>query len=248
MEKKLEDLYGLALSIEKKLASSLLKAEDKNKFCEALKRCGVKKISNLGERVKEGMSLEQFICFVVPIERELNNKVTDVDILIETKDVEENSESDRKKNDLVIVLDNIRSPFNMGAIVRTCDALNVKELIVTGYTPDLSNERVQKISMGAWKEVDLHRFRNLDEVRAYLSKKKYKMISVETVTNADLIYEVELSAKTALVFGNERFGLSKKDLLISDSVVRLPVFGVKNSLNINAALTACGYEWVRQNG
>lgn len=248
MERKLKSLYNLASSIEKKLLSSPLTEEDRVEFYKALQACGVEKLSNLKNRVKKGMSLEQFICFVVPIERELNNKVTDADILIETKDSEKADSPAKPKNDLVIVLDNIRSPFNMGAVVRTCDALGVKELVVTGYTPDFTDERVKKISMGAWFNVSLKKFRSLTEVRTYLLEKKYKMISVETAWDANVIYETRLSPKTALVFGNERFGISKKDLLLSDGVVRLPVFGIKNSLNINAALTACGYEWVRQNG
>ncbi len=136
----------------------------------------------------------------------------------------------------------------MGAIVRTCDALGVRELIATGYTPDYSDERVKKISMGAWAGVSLKKLRDLGEVREYLSSINYKMVCVETAVEAENIFDVDFETKTALIFGNERFGLSKKDLSLCDGIVKLPVFGVKNSLNVNAALTACGYEWVRQNG
>lgn len=247
MNKKLKDLYKLALLIEKRLEGTSLTRADKDNFCEVLDLCGVEKLSKLAVRVKEGMNLDQFVCFVVPIERELNNKITDTEILVETDDLEI-GRGEAPKNSLIIVLDNIRSPFNMGAAVRTCDALGVFELIITGYTPDLDNERVKKISMGAWKNLNVIKLRDLEKVRDYLLGKGYQMVSVETTRGAQVIHDVKLESKTALVFGNERFGISKKDLLLSDGVVRLPVFGVKNSLNINAALTACGYEWVRQNG
>lgn len=244
MNKKLKDLYKLAHSIEKKLGPAGLLEEDRELFCSALLKSENLKLKGLADRVKTGMSLEQFLCFVIPIERELNNKITDSEILVETEDYASGVET----KDLIIVLDNIRSPFNMGAIVRTCDALGVTELVVTGYTPDYSDERVKKISMGAWAGVKLIKLRDLEEVRRHLSLKEYKMICVETAVGAESIFDMKLDVKTALVFGNERFGLSKKDLSLCDGVVKLPVFGMKNSLNVNAALTACGYEWIRQNG
>ncbi|MGH1468471.1 MAG: TrmH family RNA methyltransferase [Bdellovibrionales bacterium] len=244
MEKNLKDLYKLARSIEAKLGEKGLLEEDRFLFCKGLLESENPKLQGLAGRVKQGMGLTQFLCFVIPIERELNNKITDSEILVETEDVDKPLEA----KDLIIVLDNIRSPFNMGAIVRTCDALGVRELIATGYTPDYSDERVKKISMGAWAGVSLKKLRDLGEVREYLSSINYKMICVETVVEAENIFDVDFEMQTALIFGNERFGLSKKDLSLCDGIVKLPVFGVKNSLNVNAALTACGYEWIRQNG
>lgn len=245
MSQKLKTLYKEALLIEEKLKEQSLQENDRVKFCELLDSCDIKKLEQLSIRVKTGMNLPQFICFVVPIERELNKKITDSEVLIETEDSKSN---ELKKNDLIIVLDNIRSPFNMGAIVRTCDALGVSELIVTGYTPDLDDERVKKISMGAWKNVPAKKFRHLNEAVNYLKEKSYDVVAVETAAAAVNISDAKLNVRTALVFGNERFGISEADLGLCSKIVKLPMFGMKNSLNINAALAACGYEWVKQNG
>lgn len=244
MNKKLNELYKLALVIEKKIGAEGLSLEDKITFCQKLELIEENKISQLSARVKVGMNQQQFTCFIVPIERELKNRITDAEILIEQND--DILENKKSNNELIIVLDNIRSPFNMGAVLRSCDALGVKEVLTTGYTPGLDDLRVQKISMGAWKNIHLIKFKNFDEVRAYLMDKKYKIIAVETVSEAINIQEAYLEERSALVFGNERFGLSKQDLLLCDQIVKLPVFGIKNSLNINAALTVCGYEWIRQ--
>lgn len=244
MKTPIQKAYETASAIEDKLNTSTLSCEDMEVFSDALKATGVDHLANLAVRLKEGMNLEQFICFVVPLERELNNRITDSEILVETADLK----SRAVENDLIVVLDNIRSPFNMGAIVRTCDALGVKELVTTGYTPGFENEKVKKISMGAWISVRLNKFRDFKEASFYLKSMDYSIVGVETVKGAGVIHEKKLPSKTALVFGNERFGLTKADLQTCDHIVKLPVFGVKNSLNVNAAITACGYEWVRQNG
>ncbi len=102
--------------------------------------------------------------------------------------------------------------------------------------------------MGAWKSVEHQKVRRLDEAIKSLKEESYTIIGVETSKESRVIYNVQLPQRSAFLFGNERFGLSALDLKECDLVVSLPMFGLKNSLNVNAALTTCGYEWVRQNG
>jgi len=190
--------------------------------------------------MNSNLDLNKLMTFIVPIERELGRKVTDLDLVISKDDKKEV----QKEQKLKIVLDNIRSAFNTGAILRTCDALGVCEVIMTGYTQGLESAQVLKTSMGAKPKIT--KLRDLIEVKKYLEG--YKLIALETSNQSKNIYESKLYENTAFVLGNERFGLSEKDLLICDAVTKLPMNGIKNSLNVNAALAACGYEWIRRFG
>jgi tRNA G18 (ribose-2'-O)-methylase SpoU len=181
---------------------------------------------------------EDLLLFIVPIERILNKRVSDVDFGIKKKD----NKNTVKLNELKIVLDNIRSAFNTGALIRTCEVLGVSEVLTTGYTQGFESDHVLKTSMGA--KLKLSKFRDLSEVNANLED--YELVGLETSKRSKNIYKSELNKNTAFVVGNEHFGLSDYDLSLCDQVVHLPTFGKKNSLNVNAALSACGYEWVRR--
>lgn len=190
------------------------------------------------EKIDQSISLKKLMTFIVPIERELSKKVTDTDILVESIDRKKRV----KEQKLVVVLDNIRSAFNTGALFRTCDALGVSEVVLTGYTQGFESAQVVKTSMGAQPKTT--KVRDLEEAKKYLND--YQLVALETSNKSVNLYDLKWKEKTALVIGNERFGLSEKDLSVCDQITSLPMFGVKNSLNVNAALSACGYEWVRR--
>jgi tRNA G18 (ribose-2'-O)-methylase SpoU len=238
-------LYNFARSIESKLRTESLGDQDALDFSNALKDCEVAKLKELAPKVKAGLSERQFLCFVIPIERELKKRIDDSEILVTTED---QSTKVAKQHDLIVVLDNIRSAFNVGAIFRTCDALGVCEVLITGYTPGPKDLKVKKTAMKAESNLRVRHFRDLLEVTRYLREQGYSLVGVETSPSAKPIQKTDLPLKSALVFGNERFGLTPSDLKGFDKIVNLPVFGLKNSLNINAAVTACGYEWIRQHG
>ena len=190
--------------------------------------------------LSENLSLKDLMLYTVPIERHLGKRVTDTDILISFED----RKNSVKENTLKIVVDNVRSAFNTGAIFRTCEALGVSEVILTGYTQGFESEQVVKTSMGA--RTNTKRLRDLKEAKDYL--KNYCLVALETSNRSRSIFDSDFTAKTAFVLGNERFGISEEDLLLCEKAVCLPTFGLKNSLNVNAALSACGYEWVRRFG
>lgn len=229
-----EDLSLNSISENQVLELQSLLALLSDSSNESLKRLSLKSHS-----VHQGMSLRELMTIMVPIERELNKKVTDEVMGVKTKD---SQASLSKANQLIVVLDNIRSSFNVGAALRTCDVLGVKEVIATGYTEGLDSERVKKTAMGAAPKMT--HLRDLKAVKEKLFD--YEIVALETSKNSQSIYQTKLLEKTAFVIGNEKFGLSEHDLSLCDLVVELPVFGFKNSLNVNAALAASGFEWVRQ--
>lgn len=241
----MNQLYSLLKSFEAKILESgplmegdLLKLQAELSRYKNSEKKWLSHLAKTSESLKEGLTLKDLMLFIVPVERHLKKKVTDLDLLISTED----KKMGLKENSLKVVLDNVRSAFNTGALFRTCEALGVSEVILTGYTQGLDSDQVVKTSMGA--KPNTKRFRDLEEV-----KKNYSnccLVALETSNKSQNIYNSELEEKTIFVVGNERFGLSEVDLLLCDKIVCLPTFGLKNSLNVNAALSACGYEWVRR--
>ena len=240
----LKKLHESLLKFEEALEANLLTEAQVLEISAQLEKLkdssnkSLKMLSLKSSSIQKDMGLREFMTIMVPVERELNKKVTDEVMGVKTKDLEVKV----KTNELIVVLDNVRSSFNVGSLFRTCDALGVKEVVITGYTEGLESERVRKTAMGA--EPKVVKLRDLEAVKKKLSD--YQMVALETSQKSQSIFETKLFKKTAFVIGNEKFGLSEYDLSLCDTVVELPVFGLKNSLNVNAALSASGYEWVRQ--
>lgn len=241
LKKLHESLLKFEESLESKSVSArqVLEISDQLEQLKGSSSQSLKMLSLKSNSVQKDMSLREFMTIMVPVERELNKKITDDLMGVKTKDCKKKS---LNTNELIVVLDNIRSSLNVGALLRTCDALGVKEVVITGYTEGLESERVRKTAMGA--EPKVVQLRDLQGARKKLSD--YQLVALETSHKSQSIFKTKLLEKTAFVIGNEKFGLSEYDLSLCDAVVELPVFGFKNSLNVNAALSASGYEWVRQ--
>ncbi|MCS7317888.1 MAG: TrmH family RNA methyltransferase [Candidatus Dojkabacteria bacterium] len=144
-----------------------------------------------------------------------------------------------QNQDIIVILDNIRSALNVGSIIRTCDGAGVKTIISVGITPTREHIKVRKTAIGAENFVK-NIYINNENIIAYITnlKKTHKVISIEKTDNSlpyDLNY-IEKYQNIAFVFGNEISGINPKIIEISDYVFELPMLGVKNSLNV--AVTA----------
>lgn len=135
---------------------------------------------------------------------------------------------------LEVVLDNVRSPFNVGGFFRTGDAVQITCLHLCGITPTPENIRVKRSSMGADGLLDWKYHPRTEEAVVELKKLGKKIVSVETVRNATQLSPPLFRGvpETVLVFGNEEFGISHEVLGLSDLIVSLPMLGRKNSLNV----------------
>jgi len=138
----------------------------------------------------------------------------------------------KTKFPFVIVLDNIRSALNVGAIFRTCDGAGVAKLYLCGITPYPPHNRIPKTALGASEYVEWERFPNTMELLQKLKDEGYTLVTVEQTPNAKPYYEVDYPEKTALVFGHEITGVNDEAVNLSDIQVEVPMFGQKNSLNV----------------
>ncbi len=147
------------------------------------------------------------------------------------------------QKEVIVILDNIRSTFNVGSIFRTADALGVGQIILGGTTPApvdrFGRERadIAKVSLGAEKNVAWKYIDNvLGEIKK-LKKDGYQIIAVEQAENSIDYKKIKLAkdAKVVFVMGAEVEGVDKKVLKIADIIAEIPMHGLKESLNVSVS-------------
>lgn len=149
------------------------------------------------------------------------------------------------KNPLYIILDNLRSAFNVGAIFRTCDALRVSGLFLCGYTAYPPHIKLQKTSMGTIDYVPWLHFDNTVDAVRYLQDKGIPVWAAETTSRSQSFYDAKYPQQLGLVFGNEALGVSRTVVEMCDDLIEIPLFGFKNSLNVATSCGILGFSAIR---
>ena len=151
---------------------------------------------------------------------------------------------------LIILLDNVRSAFNVGSLFRTADACGCCQVITTGITPHpggSGSDKLAKSALGADKIVSCRHFDTTLQAIQTLRMEGYKLIGVETTQRSVCYTDVHYPQEgTALILGNEVTGVDTEVLPLLDEIVEIPMFGNKNSLNIAACAPVVLYEVLRQ--
>ncbi|GAB5353351.1 hypothetical protein AAMO2058_000029600 [Amorphochlora amoebiformis] len=150
------------------------------------------------------------------------------------------------RHELVIVLDNVRSAFNVGQIFRTAETAAVHQVITCGITPHPPHPQINKTALGAEEYVPTRHFTSTLEAVKHLKEEGYLVVGMETTSRSKSYSNVSYPKPTALVVGNEVFGICTEVMDQCDLLVQIPCFGVKNSLNVAAAVAANVFEVVRQ--
>jgi len=137
-----------------------------------------------------------------------------------------------------IVLDRLEDSFNMAAVLRTCEANGVQEVhvIVNPEAPFLPNSRV---AQGCDKWLDVKLYKDFASCREHLKSRGFALYASAIREDATSLYSLRFDAKVALVFGNERQGVSDEVLAGADGTFWIPMRGFSQSLNISAAASAC---------
>lgn len=153
--------------------------------------------------------------------------------------------SEIKRNPVSIILEDVRSALNVGAIFRTCDAVLAEQLLLIGITPYPPHNKIPKTALGAIETVPWLYSRDRMSVIDELSK-KMPLVAVEITNEAIDLYDYKFPDKVGIVLGNEISGISKEVMEKCVSVIKIPMYGQKESLNVS---TSCGivlYEIIRQ--
>jgi tRNA (guanosine-2'-O-)-methyltransferase len=153
---------------------------------------------------------------------------------------------ERKQPGLTIVLENVHDPHNVSAVLRSCDAVGVVDvyLIYNGFQefPPLG----QKSSASAKKWIDVYECTTATECFGILRERGFQIFTTHLGTSAVSLYDLTLTGKVALVFGNEHSGVSEEAVRLADGNFLIPQVGMIQSLNISVACAVSLFEAARQ--
>ena len=159
--------------------------------------------------------------------------------------VEKNNKKDINYNeDIIVALDGLQDPGNLGTILRTLDSANLSQVVVSKDTVDAYNPKVVRSTMGAIFRVNIVEAENLKETLKEMKRHKYKVMCTD-LTASKNIYEIDYTKKI-LVIGNESNGISKELLDMADEKIIIPMLGKTESLNASVATSIIVYEYVRR--
>lgn len=142
---------------------------------------------------------------------------------------------------MIVLIDNLRSIHNTASIFRTADAAGVSEIVLCGTTPQPTdkwgrdNPAFTKVSLGAektvsWKYVES----SMSAIKTYKDT-GYKILALEQAPSSQNIFKYKASEPQVLVVGPERTGMSSEVLKMCDTILEIPMFGKKESLNVSVA-------------
>jgi len=151
-----------------------------------------------------------------------------------------------KRHPITIILDNIRSLYNVGSIFRTADSALISELILCGFTPHPPRKEIEKTALGAVDTVPWRYFGRTIEAIENLKPTNNKIIAVEITDNAVQYDKIIINDyPCCLVFGNELTGIDNETLAHCDYSIEIPMYGVKHSLNVAVAVGIATFEAVK---
>jgi 23S rRNA (guanosine2251-2'-O)-methyltransferase len=159
------------------------------------------------------------------------------------KSVDQFRQSD--KVPVIVILENIRSAYNVGSVFRTSDAFLVEAIYICGYSAKPPHKEIKKTALGAEETVTWKHFKTTAEAIEEVRAKGYKVYSVEQVENSILLQKFSQHNSVAVVFGNEVTGVEQSTIALCDGCIEIPQLGMKHSLNIATAAGVVLWELVR---
>ena len=146
--------------------------------------------------------------------------------------------------DIIVVLDDVQDPGNLGTILRTVDSIGLNQIIVSKETADAFNPKVVRSTMGAIFRIKIIESEDLKQTIKEIKKHHFKLM-VTSLQTENSIYDIEFNKKI-IVIGNESNGVSKDIQDMADEKAKIPMLGKTESLNASVAAGIVMYEYVRQ--
>lgn len=166
-----------------------------------------------------------------------------------------------EKLPLIVVLDDVRSLYNVGSVFRSCDAFRVEAVYLCGITATPPNAEIHKTALGGEDSVDWEYFKTTEEAVEKLKQKGFFVYSIEQVegstklqnlseahgaTTSDFRLQTSNSPKGyAVIFGNEVKGVKQSVVDMSDGCLEIPQFGTKHSLNVSVTAGIVVWEFAK---
>jgi tRNA G18 (ribose-2'-O)-methylase SpoU len=146
----------------------------------------------------------------------------------------------------VVLLENVRSLYNVGAFFRTADAVALEKLYLAGITGFPPQNMITKTALGAEETVPWERSARAEETVRKLRDANYEIAAIETSVHAVDLFDWQPRFPVCVVFGHETDGLSPGVGALADTHIRIPMLGRKHSLNVASAGSVVLYELLRK--
>ena len=161
------------------------------------------------------------------------------------------------KMPLIVVLDDVRSMYNIGSVFRTSDAFRVEAVYLCGITARPPHPEIHKTALGGEDSVTWRYFATAQEAVEELHRNNYHVFAIEQCEGSTLLQELKIdnshstlhtphSSKYAVVFGNEVKGVHQKVVDQCDGCIEIPQFGTKHSMNVSVTAGIVIWEFARQ--
>lgn len=167
-------------------------------------------------------------------------------IILEVMDYDYASFDEVLEDEIIVMLDHLEDPHNLGAIIRTCEAAGVKSLIIPKDRSVKVNGTVIKVSVGTTKNVKIAMVNNLVNALKELKDKGYWIIGTDM--NGEDYRRIDYTGKIVIIIGNEGKGMSRLVSENCDFMASIPMRGEVNSLNASVASALVIYEAVKSHG
>lgn len=160
--------------------------------------------------------------------------------------IEKNSEKNQidYTQDIILALDDVQDPGNLGTILRTADSIGLNQIVVSKGTADAFNSKVVRSTMGAIFRIKIIETQDLIQTIKEMKKHHFKLM-VTSLQTENSIYDINFNKKI-IVIGNEANGVSKEIQDMADEKAKIPMLGRTESLNASVAAGIVMYEYVRQ--
>lgn len=153
----------------------------------------------------------------------------------------------KKQKGLTVILENVHDPHNISAVLRSCDAVGIQNVFIIYTEKKLQKALGKKSSASASKWLDVHYFFSIEECFEEVRKQHDTILATHlSDKNPKSLYDIDLTQNIALLFGNEKDGVSNEALSLCDGNFVIPQFGLIQSLNISVACAVSLYEALRQ--
>lgn len=149
--------------------------------------------------------------------------------------------SKRQTIPVQLLLENVRSAYNVGSILRTADGCGISRIYLCGITPEGNNVKVSKTALGAEQSVPSEKHPAAPPLAERFKEEGCTVYALENCAGAADLFSLTLCFPAVFMLGNELSGLSPETIAAADQAVSIPMLGIKQSLNVASAAAVCGY-------
>jgi tRNA (guanosine-2'-O-)-methyltransferase len=153
---------------------------------------------------------------------------------------------EKRQDNLIVVLENVFDPHNISAVMRTCDAVGVQDIYVLNTRIPRHKKWGAKSSSSAAQWLTIHQYTDAQDCFGELRKRVDRIFTTHLGSDSISLYDMQLTGRIALVFGNEHSGVSEEIRALADGNFIIPQMGIIQSLNISVACAVSLYEAFRQ--